>query len=38
MASLADALIAATAIVHGLSVATLNVKHFEKLGVELVEF
>ena len=37
-ASLADALIAATAIVHGLSVATLNVKHFEPLGVELVEF
>ena len=34
----ADALIAATARVHGLSVATLNRKHFERLGVELVEF
>jgi toxin FitB len=34
----ADALIAATARVHGLRVATLNRKHFEKLGVELVEF
>ncbi len=33
-----DALIAATARVHGLKVATLNRKHFEKLGVELVEF
>jgi predicted nucleic acid-binding protein len=33
-----DALIAATARVHGLSVATLNRKHFERLGVELVEF
>ena len=29
--------IAATARVHGLSVATLNRRHFEKLGVELVE-
>jgi len=37
-ASLADALIAATAIVHGLSVATLNVKHFKPLGVKLVKF
>jgi predicted nucleic acid-binding protein len=37
-ASLADAFIAATAIVHGLSVATLNVKHFTPLGVELVQF
>jgi predicted nucleic acid-binding protein len=35
---LTDFLIAATARVHGLSVATLNRKHFEKLGVELVEF
>ncbi len=35
---LADALIAATARVHGLKVATLNRKHFERLGVELVEF
>jgi predicted nucleic acid-binding protein len=34
----ADALIAGTARVHGLQVATLNRKHFEKLGVELVEF
>ena len=33
-----DAYIAATAKVHGLKVATLNRKHFEKLGVELVEF
>lgn len=33
-----DALLAATALVHGLRVATLNRKHFEKLGVELVEF
>lgn len=36
--SLADALIAATAIVHGLSVVTLNVRHFKPLGVEIVEF
>jgi predicted nucleic acid-binding protein len=35
---LADALIAATAVVHGLTVATLNRKHFVGLGVELVEF
>jgi predicted nucleic acid-binding protein len=34
----ADALIAATALVHGLQVATLNRKHFERLGVELVVF
>jgi predicted nucleic acid-binding protein len=34
----ADALIAATALVHGLQVATLNRKHFERLDVELVEF
>jgi predicted nucleic acid-binding protein len=33
-----DAYIAATARVHGLKVATLNRKDFEKLGVELVEF
>jgi predicted nucleic acid-binding protein len=33
-----DTLIAATAQVHGLKVATLNRKHFERLGVELVEF
>jgi predicted nucleic acid-binding protein len=35
---LTDTLIAATARVHGLKVATINRKHFEKLGVELVEF
>lgn len=34
----ADALIAATARVHGLQVATLNRAHFVGLGVELVEF
>ena len=34
----ADALIAATAQVHGLRVATLNRDHFERLGVRLVEF
>ncbi len=33
-----DVLIAATAKVHGLQVATLNRKHFERLGVELVKF
>ena len=33
-----DMLIAATARVHGLSIATLNHPHFEKLGVELVKF
>jgi toxin FitB len=33
-----DTLIAATARVHGLAVATLNRKRFERLGVELVEF
>lgn len=32
-----DALIAATAIVHRLELATLNRKHFEKLGVSLVD-
>jgi toxin FitB len=35
---LGDALIAATAKVHRLKVATLNRKHFKRLGVELVEF
>jgi predicted nucleic acid-binding protein len=35
---MADALIAATALVHGLQVATLNRKHFERLGVALVKF
>jgi predicted nucleic acid-binding protein len=37
-AELGDALIAATARVHGLTVATLNRKHFVKRGAELVEF
>ena len=37
MAELGDVLIAATALVHGLRIATLNRKHFEGLGVELVE-
>jgi predicted nucleic acid-binding protein len=35
---LTDSVIAATARVHGLKVATLNRKQFEKLGVKLVEF
>jgi predicted nucleic acid-binding protein len=35
---LSDALIAATAVVHGLQIATLNHKHFEPLGSDLVEF
>ena len=38
MAGAADALIAATARVHGAVVATLNREHFVKLGVELVKF
>lgn len=33
-----DALIAATALIHGMPVATLNRKHFGRLGVELVDF
>jgi predicted nucleic acid-binding protein len=33
-----DALIGATAMVHDMTLATLNRKHFERLGVELVEF
>lgn len=37
-AEINDVLIAATATVHGLRVATLNRNHFEGLGVELVEF
>jgi len=37
-AEMADALIAATAMVHGLKLATLNRKHFERMGVELVTF
>lgn len=36
--SATDALLAATAKVHGLAVATLNRRHFEKLSVELVTF
>lgn len=35
---LADVLIAATAVTHGLAVVTLNRKHFERLGAELVTF
>ncbi len=35
---LGDALIAATASVHNLTVATLNRKHFEPLGCKLVSF
>lgn len=37
-AALADSLIAATASVYGMQVATLNRKDFERLGVEIVEF
>jgi hypothetical protein len=33
-----DALIGATAMVHDMALATLNRKHFERLGVELVGF
>jgi predicted nucleic acid-binding protein len=33
-----DGLIAAAAVANGMVVATLNRKHFEQLGVELVEF
>ena len=36
--SLGDALIAATARVHGLRLATLNRKDFKQLGVVLVDF
>jgi len=38
IAEIGDALIAATALVHGLQIATLNRKHFARLGVDLVEF
>lgn len=31
-----DALIAATAVVHGLTVVTRNVKHFDRLGVPIL--
>jgi len=37
-AEVSDVLIAATARVHGLKLATLNRKHFEGFGVELLEF
>jgi hypothetical protein len=33
-----DALLAATTMVYGLRLATLNQKHFGRLGVDLVEF
>ena len=33
-----DALIAATAVVHQLAVATLNRKHFERFAIDLVNF
>ena len=33
-----DTLIAATAVVNGMAVATLNRKDFGQLGVEIVEF
>lgn len=36
MIHLADALIAGTALVHGLTIATRNSKDFENLGVELI--
>ena len=36
--SLGDALIAATALVHGLRLATLNRKDFKRLGIALVDF
>ena len=34
---LADILIAATAKTHGLTLLTLNVRHFEPLGIEVVD-
>jgi predicted nucleic acid-binding protein len=36
--ALGDVLIAATVKVHGLTLATLNRKHFERLGVKMVTF
>ena len=33
-----DVLVAATAVANGMTIATLNRRDFEKLGVELVEF
>lgn len=32
-----DSLIAATALVHGLPLATLNRRHFEEAGVEIID-
>jgi hypothetical protein len=32
-----DAIIAATALVHGMTVATRNVKHFQPMGVTIVD-
>lgn len=32
-----DAIIAATALVHGMTVATRNVKHFQPMGVAMVD-
>ena len=32
-----DALIAATALVHGMTVATRNVSHFQRMGVPIVD-
>jgi toxin FitB len=32
-----DAIIAATALVHGMTVATRNVKHFQPMGVAIVD-
>lgn len=34
--TMADGLIAATALEHGLTVATRNVRHFEEIGVDLI--
>jgi predicted nucleic acid-binding protein len=38
MPDLNDMLIAATAVIHGLTLATLNAKDFEKLPVKLITF
>jgi predicted nucleic acid-binding protein len=37
-ADLADAYIAATALEHGLTLATLNRKHFERFQLKLIQF
>ena len=37
-AGVLDTMIAAIAVAHGMTVATLNRKDFERLGVEVVEF